>query len=91
MSIIVSDKFAIEEETLFNTPMVQSIAVHMALDIQADKVTLDVLDTWQGMIAIGREFQRLGVPYETIGGPARAMKRAVKNFLEVLELSTKES
>lgn len=83
-SVIVSDRYAIEEETLLQIPMVQSISVNMAIDIRAGKVSLDILDTWEGMRAIGLEFQRLNISYETIGGPARAVKRATQGFLDFM-------
>ena len=83
-SVIVSDRYAIEEETLLQIPMVQSISVNMAIDIREGKVSLDILDTWEGMRAIGREFQRLNISYETIGGPARAVKKATQGFLDFM-------
>lgn len=81
---IVSDRYAVEEARLLAIPMVQSLAVNFALDVNAGKVTVDFLDTWEGMRATGQEFQRLGIEYDTIGGPARAVKTAVQGFLDFM-------
>lgn len=79
--VIEAGKYQAEADRLFAIPMVQSIAANMAIDIHAGKVSLEFLDTFAGMTALNSEFQRLEIPYDTIGGPARAVKRAVEGFL----------
>lgn len=82
------DRYESEEATLLQYPIVRSIAAQFALDIHAGRVSLEYLDTWEGMNRVGDIMKSHGISYETIGGPARAVRKATVGFLEVFEEET---
>lgn len=78
-TIIEGPQFAQEQADLMLDPQIVDLAGGLYFDPQAPKgqALLDWLDSHEGMMAAYRIAQDRGVRFQSIGGPARAIRALV--------------
>ena len=82
--ILEAAKFATEQATLMIDPQIVDLAGGLYFDPAAPKgqALLDWLDSHEGMMAAYRIAQDRGVTFQSIGGPARAIRALVVLTME---------
>lgn len=79
--VIESDQYAAEQAQLMRQPVVKATAYQVFAAIADGKADVGYLDTWGATLKLNAEFDRIGVKYETVGGPMKAVKAIVDRLV----------